>query len=247
MKKIAIALLTAATVATAPVAAAPNLVTNGGFEQTTRSGNFEFGNAAGAAGQVTGWTSAATNAYNLLFNAATANTTNAAGTYGYTGNEYMWASTASSQGGNFVALDGDSTVRGALTQTINGLTVGNTYTLSFEWGAGQLRSRDGATTEQLIYGLGNTSYATNVLSNPSHGFTGWNRVTQNFTATGTSQVLSFLSNGTPNGLPPVALLDNVSLTAAVPEPATWGMMIVGFGAIGGTMRYRRRNTQAVIA
>jgi hypothetical protein len=29
---------------------------------------------------------------------------------------------------------------------------------------------------------------------------------------------------------------------AVPEPATWAMMIVGFGIVGGSMRYRRRNT-----
>lgn len=28
--------------------------------------------------------------------------------------------------------------------------------------------------------------------------------------------------------------------AAVPEPATWGLMIVGFGAIGGAMRRRQR-------
>lgn len=30
--------------------------------------------------------------------------------------------------------------------------------------------------------------------------------------------------------------------AAVPEPAAWMMMILGFGAIGGTLRYRRRKT-----
>lgn len=37
-------------------------------------------------------------------------------------------------------------------------------------------------------------------------------------------------------------LDNVvmaSATAAVPEPATWAMMIVGFGAVGANMRRRR--------
>lgn len=28
--------------------------------------------------------------------------------------------------------------------------------------------------------------------------------------------------------------------AAVPEPATWAMMIAGFGLVGGAMRYRRR-------
>lgn len=31
----------------------------------------------------------------------------------------------------------------------------------------------------------------------------------------------------------------VFLTAAVPEPATWAMLILGFGVIGGTMRARR--------
>jgi len=30
-------------------------------------------------------------------------------------------------------------------------------------------------------------------------------------------------------------------TSAVPEPATWAMMIIGFGAIGGAMRRRRAN------
>ena len=30
------------------------------------------------------------------------------------------------------------------------------------------------------------------------------------------------------------------VNGAVPEPATWGMMIVGFGAVGATMRRRRR-------
>lgn len=33
--------------------------------------------------------------------------------------------------------------------------------------------------------------------------------------------------------------DNVA-TAAVPEPATWAFMIVGFGAIGGAMRRKRK-------
>lgn len=32
---------------------------------------------------------------------------------------------------------------------------------------------------------------------------------------------------------------------AVPEPATWAMMLLGFGAIGASMRYRRRRTIAV--
>ena len=33
----------------------------------------------------------------------------------------------------------------------------------------------------------------------------------------------------------------------VPEPATWAMMIGGFGMVGGTMRYRRRKTTVAFA
>jgi hypothetical protein len=31
-----------------------------------------------------------------------------------------------------------------------------------------------------------------------------------------------------------------SLSSAVPEPATWAMMIIGFGAAGSTVRSARR-------
>jgi hypothetical protein len=35
-------------------------------------------------------------------------------------------------------------------------------------------------------------------------------------------------------------IDRLAVSGAVPEPATWAMMIAGFGFIGGTMRVRRR-------
>ncbi len=48
---------------------------------------------------------------------------------------------------------------------------------------------------------------------------------------GTYQLLDFTD--VPNS-------NRYTLTiAAVPEPATWGMMIMGFGVIGVTLRYRR--------
>lgn len=37
------------------------------------------------------------------------------------------------------------------------------------------------------------------------------------------------------------------LVAAVPEPATWAMMLVGFGVIGGASRYRRRKAAVSFA
>jgi PEP-CTERM motif-containing protein len=40
-------------------------------------------------------------------------------------------------------------------------------------------------------------------------------------------------------------LDNITITQAVPEPATWAMMLLGFGAIGFAMR-RRKPAQALV-
>jgi hypothetical protein len=37
-------------------------------------------------------------------------------------------------------------------------------------------------------------------------------------------------------------LDNFTVSAGVPEPATWAMMILGFGGIGATLRRRRLAT-----
>lgn len=238
-KMIIVAGLAAAAV---PANAAVNLVANGDFETTSFSGNFEFDSLGGAsAGKLNNWTS--TGGYNILFHSDNANTAagNAAGQWSWTGREYMNASTASPTGGNFVALDGDQSFASAMSQTINGLTVGQTYNLSFYWGAGQLASRTGGPiTEMIKVTFGNSVYNTNTISTPGATFSGWNLASTSFTATQTSQVLSFLSLGTPSGQPPVALLDGVSLTAAVPEPASWAMMIGGFGMVGGAMRRSRR-------
>lgn len=38
-------------------------------------------------------------------------------------------------------------------------------------------------------------------------------------------------------------LDEVAVTGAVPEPGTWAMMLIGFGAIGVGLRRRRRTAQ----
>lgn len=46
--------------------------------------------------------------------------------------------------------------------------------------------------------------------------------------------------------------DDITLGSAtpggvVPEPATWAMMLVGFGMMGASMRYRRKNTAVSFA
>jgi len=42
------------------------------------------------------------------------------------------------------------------------------------------------------------------------------------------------------------LITGLTMTP-VPEPATWAMMILGFGMMGGALRYRRRKTVSAIA
>jgi hypothetical protein len=39
----------------------------------------------------------------------------------------------------------------------------------------------------------------------------------------------------------------ITQVAAVPEPASWAMMLTGFGLVGGMMRYRRRTNTAAHA
>ncbi|MBV1686642.1 PEPxxWA-CTERM sorting domain-containing protein [Novosphingobium sp. G106] len=56
------------------------------------------------------------------------------------------------------------------------------------------------------------------------------------------QTISYNLRGNGNNIDEVRF--SVARTAAVPEPATWGMMIVGIGLAGGALRRRQRRTVA---
>jgi hypothetical protein len=83
-----------------------------------------------------------------------------------------------------------------------------------------------AETQACCQPLGN---GTVLLGTGSH--------TLSFTATNTSNVLGTYSGTFNFGAVP----------AAVPEPATWGMMLFGFAGIGMAIRRRRRPVLAQIA
>lgn len=69
----------------------------------------------------------------------------------------------------------------------------------------------------------------------------WESRFYDFVADGPSTTLTFSADeGTSASYFGLAL-DNVSI-AGVPEPATWAMMILGFGLIGGAMRRRTRQS-----
>lgn len=211
--------------------AGPNLVSNGGFEQSAYSVSTEFGAAFGGQG-VTGWRSDGADAFNLYFLPGNATTVSAVNRFNDPGNKLAASFTgASPSGGNFVALDGDSDFSGPLTQAVSGLVAGAKYDLSFSWAATQLQNRTGDTTERLQVSLGSQTFTTPTVAIPTQGFSGWLSQVFTFTAASTTGVLSFLSIGTPAGLPPIALLDGVSLTE-VPEPATMALLAAGLAGVG---------------
>jgi hypothetical protein len=219
-----------------------NLVTNGNFDQTTYTTNNEFGSWGGQG--VTGWTGGS--GYELYFFAGTASIDSANSQYdnGYnTGSEKFYTLPPSQTGGtgNFVALDGDPTVGGggSISQTINGLTIGGNYLVAFSWATGQLQSRSGATTDKVQVSLGGESFTTGVVADASQSSTPWLQQSFVFTATSTSETLSFLAEGTPTGLPPMVALDGVSMVA-VPEPASIAIFGAGLAVLGFAWRRHRR-------
>jgi hypothetical protein len=158
-------------------------------------------------------------------------------------------------GGNFVALDGEDMepggihVRGEISQMITGLEVGVPTTVEFDWAVAQQAHFPGATTEQLQVSLCPASGCTPedimlspIVHNPHMGFQPWRSQEFTFIPTTTSEVLSFLSIGTPalGNLPPFALIDGgVSLTEhTVPEPGAWSLLVIGLAAMAG-IAYRR--------
>jgi hypothetical protein len=239
MKSVSAAGILAITMAfSLPAAAAvTNLVQNGNFEEST--------NGVGEIGYnttLTGWTQP-TLGYAMLTTATTAvsGVTTQYGTNNFSlwgvGNGGLNTITAPPGGGNFVAMDSDFSVQ-PLEQTVNGLTAGKLYTVTFDYAYGQQSGYTGATTQNWIVSLGNSSQALASTNVASQGFSGWNTASLTFKATGASEALSFLANST-TPVPPFALLGDVSMTAGVPEPATWAMMIVGIAGIGGMARRRR--------
>jgi len=218
--------------ALATSAQATNLVQNGDFTMLSNG----LGQMDGSETTATDWS---TTGYNFVFAQADQAVT---GIYGdlslwdkANGGSNSWNGLAAA-GGNFAAMDGDFSTA-ALTQTVSGLVIGRTYTLTYDYAFGQQTGFSGLTNQYLTTSVGSDSIVTSTFAVPSHGFTGWHLGRLTFTADSTSEVLSFLATG-DLPVPPFALVSNVSIPS-VPEPATWAMMILGMFGIGAVARRRR--------
>jgi|SRR5471030_277543 len=113
---------------------------------------------------------------------------------------------------------------GILSQSFN-TVAGTTYTLSFD-----------LTHNPYSHGAGLDVF----VGGNHYSFEGSTPVTNytfNFTTTGGLQALTFSSVGGDGWSG--AVLDNVSVTAAVPEPETYAMMLAGLGLVGFIARRRK--------
>jgi hypothetical protein len=250
---------TAALLVSGVASAAPT-ITNGNFTTNGGNGQVSFNTT------VDGWSvvpPGGTSSYVFVFNpgapvpptgsGSTADTTGAPGFYGQLfligpGNGTNNGFTVDNlPGGGGAFLASDPQFQNAAIQTmVTGLTPGQTYQISFDWAAAQQFGFSGATSGGWNASIdGALKSVAGPASIATGQFNGWHNDTFTFTAGGTgSDLLSFLAiGGSAQAQPPFALLDNVTVSA-VPEPATWALMLVGVGALGAGLRMRRREVFA---
>ena len=224
--------MTAAMLALASPAAA-NLLTNGSFESgPALNGQGYYRGPNGA----TGWLAVAGLEYpDILSNA-----------YVQSGGGFQ-SLLGAQDGVRYVDTNGASPT-GGLYQDVLGLTPGAALSLSFyswQWAqnsSGTLTASLLDAGTQAVLASTVVSYAYNPgLTSASHALTVLNGVVG---ASGNVRVQFVGDSGsTTRGGP---ALDNVVLVAAgggVPEPASWAMLVAGFGLIGASLRWQQRARQ----
>lgn len=129
---------------------------------------------------------------------------------------------------------------GAIKQTV-ATTIGNLYRLTFDLSKNPAGGNVPRDMFLEITGVAQQPYAFSTANN----FANMNWAAQSFDFVATSTNTTVLFRGSASGgccFGPA--LDNVALNeispGAVPEPATWAMMIGGFFGLGAVLRQRRR-------
>lgn len=130
---------------------------------------------------------------------------------------------------SFVAFGGGDLPSGIAGASFTTL-LGQLYDVTFDYGA------FGNGSEALVFSVDGQSFTFNPVAD--NGLVNTFQPGQfSFIGSGAATNLLITSSG-GNGVD--ALVDNVAVNAAVPEPATWGMMLLGFAGVGTALRRRRR-------
>ncbi|RFP18348.1 MULTISPECIES: choice-of-anchor C family PEP-CTERM protein [unclassified Duganella] len=130
------------------------------------------------------------------------------------------------------SLDLNGSGTGTISQSF-ATTVGATYNVSFSMAG----NHDGGGDKTITVGVTDPHSFSFALAGSSHAAMGWQTEGFSFVATSTQSTLTFAGNDANSYYG--AALDNVSVTAAVPEPETYAMLLAGLGLVGAIARRRR--------
>jgi hypothetical protein len=97
---------------------------------------------------------------------------------------------------------------------------------------------DGLTTTE--FSIANSVFRDAIAGVGASGYFGTNGYTAQDIRLNLSQSLSYsVAGGTSYGAEGLGSFSVAAFVSPAPEPATWAMMILGFGIAGGGLRYRR--------
>jgi choice-of-anchor C domain-containing protein len=140
--------------------------------------------------------------------------------------------------GDGFSIDLNGTTPGGISQTI-ATEVGKAYELTFDMSG----NPDNGSDVRLI--LANTGgpasvFTYNLVVPPnSRTNMNWTPESLKFTAIDTSTTITFASGNGGGNCCFGAALDNVGIANAVPEPASWALMLTGFFGMGAMLRRGR--------
>jgi Protein of unknown function (DUF642)/PEP-CTERM motif len=134
------------------------------------------------------------------------------------------------------SMDLDGWTPGTISQSFNDVA-GQTYTVSYDY------SRNPANAAQDVSALVSAGGQSTIVDAPDGAFgSEFNMTWQpgGFTFVGTGDDTITLASLDPQNSNAGVFFDNVSVSGpAVPEPASWALMIGGFGMAGAMLRRRR--------
>lgn len=147
------------------------------------------------------------------------------GASGIQANGSAWGFTPAPNGVQTAFIQSYNGVGGAISIALNGLIAGHTYKVSF------------AAAQRPGYGVNpfTVGVTGGTLGSFSTASTAWTTYTTSFVAGGATDTLTFrgsaITGDSGFGLD--------AITVAVPEPATWALLILGFGTLGAALRRRQ--------
>lgn len=148
---------------------------------------------------------------------------------------------ADNPAGKCVDIVGDQNAGGIATASGFNLTAGDTYKITF--GANLQGYATGTGSTSFTVGLGGFAQSETLIGGPSVQYA----LSYTPTTSQSGVSLSFVTT-VPGDSVHGAVLDHIVLTqttaGGVPEPASWALMILGFGAAGAALRARRRTALA---